>query len=286
MIARRILPLAALILILALWCPAASAETSGDFEYEIGDDGCATITKYLGGAVDLTLPDALDGHPVTAIGEDAFQRCMNLRGIVIPHGVTSIGRSAFMDCRQLSAVSLPDSLTDIGSFAFNGCDSLTGFTVSPDSGTFTGINGILYRRDEPCLVLCPCGLEGDLEVQAGTTAIGPYAFSATRLRSVTLPEGVTVIRDYAFFASEMGCVTLPDTVATIGESAFAFCNRMVVAIPASVTHIGEHAFDVTLQRANGKSRRYVTRIIVIPGTYAAAYAEEHNLAYTFPDGVN
>ncbi len=68
-----------LALTLLLCCAAASAETaeretftSGDYTYALREDGMAEITKYSGKAEKLTIPDTLDGHAVTAIGDSAF----------------------------------------------------------------------------------------------------------------------------------------------------------------------------------------------------------------------
>ena len=70
-------------------CAAASSETaaaapaaastpgqSGDYAYIVLKDGTAEITKYTGTAEALTIPDALDGYPVTSIGDRAFARCV------------------------------------------------------------------------------------------------------------------------------------------------------------------------------------------------------------------
>ena len=72
--------------------------TSGDFEYALLDDGTAEITKYGGNADVLAIPDALDGHAVTSIGDRAFYWCDSLTSITIPDSVTSIGDEAFSNC--------------------------------------------------------------------------------------------------------------------------------------------------------------------------------------------
>ena len=106
--------------------------TSGDFEYALLDDGSAEITKYGGNADVLAIPDALDGHAVTAIGDYAFSFCFELTSVIIPDSVTSIGDYAFCNCEYLTSVTIPDSVTSIGDEAFSGCKSLT-LTVGRDS---------------------------------------------------------------------------------------------------------------------------------------------------------
>ena len=117
----------ALILILAaLSIPVATAEeapteyTSGDYRYTLQPDGTAAIVKYTGSASILSIPDALDGYAVTAIGNEAFRLCQNLLSVSIPDGVTSIGDRAFYGCWFLLDITIPDSVTSIGNGAFNG----------------------------------------------------------------------------------------------------------------------------------------------------------------------
>lgn len=69
---RLLSALLALAMMLALLPTAAFAETSGDYEYSIGSDGNVTITKYIGSGGDVVIPEELEGHPVTIIGQNAF----------------------------------------------------------------------------------------------------------------------------------------------------------------------------------------------------------------------
>ena len=98
--------LAVLLLMLGL-CFAAAAEeaepteyTSGDYKYILLPDGTAEITRYTGNAAELSVPDTLDGHSVTSIGEWAFFGCDSLTSITLPEGLTSIGDNAFYDCPE------------------------------------------------------------------------------------------------------------------------------------------------------------------------------------------
>ena len=58
--------------------------TSGDFEYVLLENGTAEITRYNGEAVNLEIPDTLDGYGVTAIGDRSFSFCDSLLSITIP----------------------------------------------------------------------------------------------------------------------------------------------------------------------------------------------------------
>lgn len=75
--------------------------TSGDYGYILLEDGTVQITGFRRDASDQAFTNALDGHPVTRIGDSAFYRCSNLTGITIPNSVTTIGDGAFAWCESL-----------------------------------------------------------------------------------------------------------------------------------------------------------------------------------------
>lgn len=74
---------------------------SGDFEYEVLDDGTVSITKYLGEEEAVEIPAEIDGKAVTVIGPSAFYSCLSLIEIAIPDSVITIGDYAFSNCRYL-----------------------------------------------------------------------------------------------------------------------------------------------------------------------------------------
>lgn len=107
--------------------PAGSAETDKPpamaFHYEIRD-GRAVILAYLGDEVEVTVPAAIEGYPITSIGEAAFKGTAVVT-VQLPYSVTEIGWFAFADCKCLTAVTLPASVESIGYGVFDGCKSLT-----------------------------------------------------------------------------------------------------------------------------------------------------------------
>ena len=71
--------IAVLCLGLCLMIPASAEEgaeepalESGGFRYRLLEDGTAEILEYTGRELGLVIPEALDGHPVTSIGDEAF----------------------------------------------------------------------------------------------------------------------------------------------------------------------------------------------------------------------
>ena len=97
-----------------------NAETSGDWDYEVNEDGTVTITEYNGEENEVVIPAVLAGYKVTSIGGCIFGYYYRnkITSISIPNSVTSIGDDAFYDCSSLTNISIPNSVTSIGIYAF------------------------------------------------------------------------------------------------------------------------------------------------------------------------
>jgi len=111
------------LLLLLLALPAVA---QAQFAYTT-NRGTITITGYtgLGGAV--TVPSAINGLPVTSIGDYAFEDSL-LTSVTIPNNVMTIGWGEF-ECTSLASVSLGDNVTVIGCNAFSSCTNLTSVTI-------------------------------------------------------------------------------------------------------------------------------------------------------------
>ena len=189
---------------------AVTSAISGDFGYDILDDGTAEITFYYGNATTLELPSTLDGYTVTSIGSSAFSY-ETLTSVTIPDSVTSIGDYAFYECASLKDVTIPNSVTSIGVSAFGKCTSLT-----------------------------------SVKMGNSVTSIGDYTFyNCTNLTSITIPDSVTNIGDYAFYECiSLTSVKIGNSVTSIGFVAFKDCASLTsVIIGNSVTSIGDWAFE-------------------------------------------
>ena len=120
--------LALLMVVLIPVAKPVAAIYSGDWSYELLDDGSVKITGYKGTETEVTIPKTLMLKPVTAIGNYAFSHT-GLTSVIIPEGVTTIGYNAFYECENLTNVSLPSTLTSIGDYAFSNCENLTSVTL-------------------------------------------------------------------------------------------------------------------------------------------------------------
>ena len=111
---------------------APDSETSST-QTETGDElvftyrpenGKAIVTGYKGTSTLVTIPATLDGYPVVAIGERAFEG-QKIAAVMLPDGLEAIGWFAFYGCEQLIDVSIPTSVTSIGYAVFDGCESVS-----------------------------------------------------------------------------------------------------------------------------------------------------------------
>jgi len=211
----------------------------------------------------FTVPDG-----VTAIGDDAFNRC-SFAEIIIPDGVTEIGHTAFYLCTSLAKITIPSSVKSIGHMAFYNCKSLTEITLPEGligivQSAFYGCTSLKsitipasVRRiwNSPfikCDNLAEIIVSEDNEIyriidgalfQKWTRNMVQYP-AARKDNHFMIPYRVLNIGGGAFY----GCrsltgITIPDTVTTIEYEAFYLCTSLTeITIPESVKSIGKCAF--------------------------------------------
>lgn len=95
----------------------------GNYEYVVNSDDSAKLTSYLGDSLKLSLPESIDGHPLTEIGAGAFYSSL-IQSVTIPPSIKTIGWWAFFDCSELREVKLQSGVQQIKFGAFINCISL------------------------------------------------------------------------------------------------------------------------------------------------------------------
>ena len=183
--------------------------TNGEVSVGGGTYKLPALTKNVSSHV--TIPKNINGHPVTSIGDFAFQCCYNLPSIDIPDGVKVIGRYAFSECYKMSPPTLPLSVTDLQEDAFDRCFAFK--TIS---------------------------------LPSSITNIGHGVFMSSGLTAIVIPEGVKSIGSQAFsFCNDLKIAYISASVETIGYGAFKQCYDLSsVVIANGVKHIGDSAFEM------------------------------------------
>ena len=96
---------------------------AGMLRFSVAHDH-AELVGYEGNDYNITIPELINGQPVTVIGHDVFSDVNSLREIIIPDSITVISERAFYGCNNLRKLSLPKSLLEIGAEAFCGCEKI------------------------------------------------------------------------------------------------------------------------------------------------------------------
>lgn len=97
-----------------------AAEQLRAFTYTVSGEG-VTITGYKGRAINVEIPEAIDGKQVIAIADRAFYANTTLQSVRIPSGVKTLGWFVFSGCISLGAVHIPSSVESISYGAFENC---------------------------------------------------------------------------------------------------------------------------------------------------------------------
>ena len=230
--------------------------------YVINDNDEVVITD-CSDSIDkstISIPDKIDGHPVTMIYEFAFCGLENTKTINIPDSVKVIGAEAFAWCENLQTINIPTSVTTIDAAAFAGNNKLQSITI-PDSVTELGVGAF---------ILCENLTNVTLPNTISSIPYGTFA-ACVSLKKIDIPSSVKTIEDEAFSMTGFTEFTVPDTITSIGAGAFSDCENLVkVTIPKTVTKIGDDIFeggseDVTIYGEKG--------------SYAEQYANKNDISF-------
>lgn len=230
--------------------------------YVINDNDEVVITD-CSDSIDkstISIPDKIDGHPVTMIYYYVFSGLENTKTINIPDSVKVIGAEAFAWSNNLQTINIPTSVTTIDAAAFAGNNKLQSITI-PDSVTELGAGAF---------ILCENLTNVTLPNTISSIPYGTFA-GCVSLKKINIPSSVKAIEDEAFSMTGFTEFTVPDTITSIGAGAFSDCENLVkVTIPKTVTKIGDDIFeggseDVTIYGEKG--------------SYAEKYANKNDISF-------
>ncbi len=245
----------------AVWYERATARRiSGPWVYAAHTDGTASIVGYTGAEAEATVPSALDGYAVTAVGDRAFYQNRTLRSLTVPPSVTALGHRALAGCTSLTALSLPDTVATIGADAFSNCTSLTEFRFPTALSHLS--DGLFANCTSLTAITVP-----DTVTSMGTEVF----FGCDALRTVTLSASIPLIGASAFEnCTALRAVTLPDKLEEIGTAAFYGCTALeTIALPDSTVVIKKRAFA---DCASLRSVRFSEQLLLIETEAFAACA--------------
>ena len=241
----RTVSLSAAVLAACLAAPAAfAAETTPpttDYTYTVTKDNTATITGYTGSDTALTVPETLDGSPVTEIAADAFAEQTKLTSVTLPASLAAVGERAFADCTALETVNIPDGVTLLPGEVFANCTALTDVTLGD------GLTKIADDAFFNCTSLENLTLPGSVTTLTGaafsgctqeiTLAVGENS-SYTFVNGALYADGGKTLVAYLGGSSMF---TVPGAVTKIADNAIVNPNMKGVSLSASVTSLGKQA---------------------------------------------
>ena len=186
---------------------AYQAAISSDEKTVIIPDGIEYVSCCF--AHDLAIEKVVFPNSVLEIGQDAFERCYNLKDVVFSEGLTKIGKRAFISS-GLKEAFLPDSLESIADETFQYCGSLE-----------------------------------KLRLPAMLKQIGKNAFLGIAIKELCLPESLKLIDDSAFsFCNGLKTVVLPESLQLLGDRVFSFCDLDELYIPCENVQMGQQILHV------------------------------------------
>jgi hypothetical protein len=130
-----------------------NGESDFEIEWDTNVSGGVVITSYLGSKHEVNIPQSIQNHPVTSIGEWAFSECVSLTSVTIPNSVTSIGDGAFAICEKLTSIN-----------------------VNSGNTNYSSDQGVLYNKNKTSLVQYPGGKTGAFTIPTVLPALGITLF--------------------------------------------------------------------------------------------------------------
>ena len=258
-----------------------SSYTKGNdtFYYIIKPDDTTEIIGCETTSTEITVPEEIDGHTVSSIGDYGFAKCSTLNSITIPKNIKTIGKYAFDGCTGLINATIPTTVNSVGDYAFHNCTGLKNVTISegvesigkgcfynctslaeavvPDTAKYVGsyafynctsmVNATIGTTTESIgeYTFYNCEKLESVVIGYSVKSIGDYAFYNCALGRVTIPSATTVIGNYAFANNgNMTRATLRKNLLMIGDGAFKDCGLLsTISLPDTVTSIGNEAFE-------------------------------------------
>ena len=133
--------------------------------YMSNGDGTCIVAQGDCTDENIVIPEySPSGEMVVQIKAFAFAGNTTVKSILIPETVTAIGQGAFENCVELESVNLPGNIKMIDSYTFNGCKKLKEITIPA---------GVGYIGEE---AFADCVSVESIVIPANVKKIGKFAF--------------------------------------------------------------------------------------------------------------
>ena len=177
--------------------------------------GNAELVRYFASGATFAIPTAIDGKPLTRIESFSFSGS------------------------PVSQLAIPDSVVEIRSNAFAGALGLLSITVAPTNPSFSGMDGVLFNKDNTSLLAFPAAKGPTYSVPEGVTVIGSHAFYMCRLERLDLPPMVEAIGVFSFFhCSNLREINFAGDAPSLADENTVFVGAKKLAIFRSARAAG------------------------------------------------
>ena len=175
--------------------------------------------------ISISVPETIEGIPVTKIMGNAFIGCKNLVEVNLPDTITTIYQQAFSGCRSLTEIELPKSLVTIGNEAFSGCSFSE--IIIPTSVKTIGTKAFY------------CDTLVEIKILDAKVDIGKSAFRCSKVISLDLGQNVVSIGDSVFEYYPLESITIPNSVKSIGARIFYKAKKLkTINLSSNLESIG------------------------------------------------
>ena len=202
---------------------------TGVVSYTLRADGTYAASKGPGiNTVEtVTIRETYKGVKVTAILENGFYDCDNLKHISIPDTIELIGTGAFVSCNILESINVYEVQTE-----------------TPHEVVYFSDDGALLYYDKASdatyLEIFPRGKTGHYKMSEEVDIIRNLAFDTVSISSIEISNNVSLIVKNAFYnCNQLQSVTFAPkgtTPLTLEAGAFSRCTKMkVLVLPARLS---------------------------------------------------
>jgi len=168
------------------------------------------------------------------------------KNYIIPSTVTSVMGQAFSFCKYLTSLSVPSSTIDLGGAICYSCDSMTAFLVDNANPNYSGMNGVLFNKDQSALIRYPSNNENvSYSIPETVDTIKGYAFTNSfKIYSLILPADLSIIEKNGFqYCRNLSAIDIPSSVKSIGQGALTYCiNLKSLKLPVGLDSIPVDVF--------------------------------------------